>query len=287
VSDPVIYSSDFSPQPPNLFTASLSFWENRLKVVYPFPQTPDFIEVFSILQKLNIADFTVSVKNCNNSQMSQSNINTSNTISLFSRNFLFNWNGKIKLSVSLNKLNSTKSVFTIKSIFKHFSLIFTAFNRYCVSFIRAFQFNLEKEGKFPSMLKNRYNTRIIHSDGKPINFGKRRLLFQSSIKKLLVKFSPRIIGFHNHVPYFLDCLRRHIESVLNLFVKFFVQNALQVFTRHVSNKSFIKPVLQYVRSINSRYGLVSINKIKSRIARNLRVLILLDTLKTRLRATCT
>ena len=90
---------------------------------------------------------------------------------------------------------------------------------------------------------------------------KRRLFFKSSIKKLLIEFSPRIIRFYNYISGFLDSLRRYIKSIFNLPVKFLVQNIFQVFCSYIINKFFMEFILQNIRSINSCYGLVSVNKI--------------------------
>jgi len=88
MSNPVVYSSDFSPEPSNLLTASLPFWKERFEVVYPSPKIPNFIKEFSILQKFNIGDFAISMENGNYGEVPQSNINTNNRISLLNGNSL-------------------------------------------------------------------------------------------------------------------------------------------------------------------------------------------------------
>ena len=246
---PVVNANNSSPQSSYLLTGSLTLRQPRLKIVNASPQVSNFIKQPAILNEFNVADFTVFMQNYN-SLIPQSDINTNYLLRWLNLNLLLNRYNKVEPSTPSNKLNSPKLVFSIKSILKQSTLVFSTLDwDYNPVILLPINLNLEEKRKLLTLPNYATNTRDVHANSEAINLRQRGFMFDFTIKPLLIQFSPRVKNFHNNISDFLHSLASNIERLSNLLVKFLMQNVLKVFSSNLVDELFVQRVFKNIRVV--------------------------------------
>jgi len=256
VSNPIVYPSYLSPEPLNLFACSLSFREFGFKFIDSFPENSDFVHEFSIFDELFVSDFSVSMENCYDSIVSESQIRSYDSfIFIFEFNSLLDWYHEVEPIISFNELKRTDFVFTVQSIFKQPFLFFTAFNWYCNPSFRTIEFYLKEEGKPFAMFEDGYYPIVVHKDCEFCDFWDRGFFVLFDAFGIGSEYSD------NRISNFLNGLRTDVIGFSDLFVKFSVKDVLKVGFGYGFGSEFgMERVFDNIGIVNSRNSLICVKE---------------------------